>query len=444
MLSRHLRRVRAWSAAGLFACAAVAGAFADEPANPLPAPDSTARAVDILKAEQDGLIQLKVRGQGADRVRFSLQSSSKQRLRIVLPPGLVAACTTAQGGAGGFQSMGLGVPTDSPGRFGEFRGSGQTEGFRSMPVDAEPTGGILVPPGQTVQLNVPSVCLNFGIDTPTPKDVFKLMTVEDYTPDARHRKALRSAAILGTSQGVAQAIMWHVFNGMPFEQIATQAAKYVNINEVGLAARFVQALDASDATDLVDPAYFTQARVMVRVQGEGLLAKQAKRLNEELAGQTVLGLPVRVVDEMPSSEAVLSSLFINVALNSSGSNQTRGRMQVRHASIQSGWRLLGQPALQADSAAAQLDGKALAGAIDRAIAAAFVSARPARHAPGMTTFRIDNRLPFTLAGIELATGAKGHEANVGLDRLGIGPNRSAFAAVPADKGIVQRVIANGL
>src|SRR5512135_52114 len=99
------------------------------------------------------------------------------------------------------------------------------------------------------------------------------MDVDEYSPDPRVRKALRSLATYGTSHGTAQAVMWRVCNNLPFEFMAEQTTKVMNVHEIALAARFVAALDASASPDLVDLAYLTEARVFVQVQGDGVLAK---------------------------------------------------------------------------------------------------------------------------------------------------------------------------
>ena len=121
-----------------------------------------------------------------------------------------------------------------------------TAGFRSIaPTGASRPCTVTVPVGQRVEIAIPAVCLNYGMPTPTPRDKFELMDVNDYSRDPRVRKALRSLATLGTSHGVAQATMWHLCNGVPFEFMGSSKGKVVNVHEVALAARFVAAVDAS-------------------------------------------------------------------------------------------------------------------------------------------------------------------------------------------------------
>lgn len=306
MLWRHLCLARAWSAAGLSTCLIFAGSAFAEPEEPSPATGAVTETVRVLDARQAGDIELEVRGQGQDRVKFAIRNTSSKRLNVVLPPGLVAASATGQRGGGGFQSMGLGTPTNRPGGFGQFQGAAGSEGglhsIPATPGDAQ-ASTVTVPAGKSVDLTLPAVCLNFGMPTPTGRDRFELMDVNEYTGDPRARKALRSLATLGTSQGVAQAAMWRICNDVPFDLMRAQAGKVINPHEVALAARFVDAVDASGDSEVIDPSYLAESRLFIRVQGEGDLATEAHRLQEGLQGLHLMGLPLCVVSDKETPTA---------------------------------------------------------------------------------------------------------------------------------------------
>ncbi len=288
MLWRHLWLVRAWSAAGLLTCTTFGASALAEPEEPAPAAGDVTKTVRILEARQAGDLALDVRGHGQETVRVAIQNKSDKRLNVILPPGLVATSALGQGGrgggGGGFQSMGLGAVGNRAGGFGQFQNGTSESGFQSIPVtviDEKPARAVTVPVGKTVELNLPSVCLNYGLPTPTPRDRFELVDVDQYSQNPRVRKALRSLATYGTSHGTAQAVMWNVCNNLPFEFMGEQTTKIMNVHEIALAARFVEGLDASGSnpTGLVDPAYLTEARIFVQIQGDGALAKEAERLN---------------------------------------------------------------------------------------------------------------------------------------------------------------------
>jgi hypothetical protein len=438
MMWQHLSWVRAWSAAGLLTGSIIGSAAMAEPAEPAPDASAGVETVGVLAAQQAGDLTLKLRGQGQDKVRFSVRNNSAKRLNVVLPPGLVAASVTGQ-----LQSMGLGSVNNAPGGFGSFRSAPPESGLRSVPPADPRADAVPVPAGQTVEFNVPAVCLNYGMPTPTPRDSFNLVDVDDYSPDPRVRKALKTLATLGTSHGTAQATMWRVCNNVPFPMMTTQFAKVVNTHEIALASRFIEALDASGSGDLVDPSYLTEARVFVHVRAEGPLYRDAKRLDGELDGLRILGMPVRVVGENETPTTSAPALHLNITLTGSREGETKGRVSVRHATS-GGWLPLGQATFSEGTAAADLHGSELARTVDHAVAAAFVTAKPFRRSAGSTTMKIENRLPFTLSSVVVKAGTSAGAPTVPLKALGIGPARTGLAPLQAATGTVESVELNGL
>ncbi len=434
----------------------IGASVAGEPAEPTPGPETQAETVKVLDAEKAGALAVDVRGQGQDRVRIALRNTSGKRLNVVLPPGLVASSAVGQGaagggapgggGGGGFQSMGLGAPSNKPGGFGQFNGGRAEPGFRSIAPAADPSANLVtVPAGQKVDVEIPAVCLNFGLPTPTPRDKFRLVDVDDYSKDARVRRALRSLATLGTSQGTAQAAMWRVCNNVPFEMMLAKGEKVVNPAEVALASRFVEAIDAQ-GSELVEPAYLAEARIFVSVEGEGMLGKDARRLASALDGLRVLGLPVRVTAPGEAPKATSPALHLGVTLLAAPSGETRGRVVVQAASGlgEPSWNTLGLVHFKDASNASALDPGSLARDLDHAVASAFVSTKVARRSPGSTTLRVENRLPFTLAHLTIKAGTSSGAPMVDLGAVGVGPGRSGLVTIPAANGSVDRVELNGL
>lgn len=449
MLWRHLCLVRAWSAAGLLGgltLLSTSQATAQTPraADPEPTTPPVAlvtETVDLLKASKAGDLNIVARGQGQDRVRLTIRNTGKKRLNVVLPPGLVASAAAAQGR--GLQSMGLGAVSNLPGAFGQFKGTGSQDGLRSVPV-AGSQAAVTVPTQETLELTIPAVCLNYGLPTPTPKDVFTLVDVDDYTGDPRVRKALRSLHLYGTSQGVAQAVMWRVCNDLSFEEMASQAGKVMNQYEIALAARFVEALDASTGLDLVDASGLSQSRLFVRIQGEGVLAGDANRLNEQIERYRLLGLPVQSLEQGEVPSAAAPALFVKVTLTGAKVGETRGRIAVSYSAAPDQWTPLGKVSFQDTSSVAVLDGQSLARSLDEALASAFISVKPARRTVGDTNLKVVNRLPFTVSALTLKAGASAGAPSVPFDAVGIGPGRSVLLPIQAAGGSIERVELNGL
>ena len=412
MLRRHLCPVRVWPAVGLFSGLMILGSSPataqssrpDDPEKISPPANVAMDTVDLLKASKVGDLSVVARGQGQDRVRLTVRNTSSKRLNVVLPAGLVASAA-GQGQGRGLQSMGLGMFFNRPGSFGQFRGTGGDEGRQSVAIDDSALNpSMTVPAGESLDVTVAAVCLNFGLPAPTPRDKLTLVDVADYSTDSRVRKSLRSLCLLGTSQGVAQAVMWRVCNDLSFEAMASQAGKVINEHEIALAARFIEALDGSTASDMVDARTLTEGRVFVKIQGEGALANDSERLNKQVEKFHLLGLPVRVVDrdELPSMSA---ALFIKVVLTDGKTGETRGRIMVSHSSAADQWAPLGKARFQDTRSVYVLDGKVMSQIIDRAIGAAFVTVKPARRTVGSTTLKVDNHLPFTLATVTVKAGS---------------------------------------
>jgi hypothetical protein len=405
--------------------------------------------VDLLASSKAGDLEVVARGHGQDRVQLTIRNRSTRRLNAVIPPGLVAASTVGQaaGGAGGrLQSIGLGSVSNREGAFGEFRGTARPSGLQSVPV-TEParSGAVTVPVGQTIELTIPGVCLNYGLRAPTPRNIFRLMDVEDYSRDPVVRKALRSLATYGTSHGVAQAVMWRVCNDLPFEMMAEQTGKVMNVHEIALAARFVEALSISGPGELVDPAALCESRIFVQVRGEGSLAAEGKRLGGQLEGLRVFGMPLQVVESEELPAAAAPALFLHVVLTDAKTGETRGRVTVSSCAQADSWLPLGKVLFRDNSSISVLDGPTLLKAVDRAVASAFVTVKPARRSLGSTTLKVENRLPFTISSLVVKAGASSGAPSVPYEGVGVGPARSALLPIEAaTASVVERVELNGL
>jgi hypothetical protein len=457
---RHLCLVRALSAAGLisgmlFLGGSIATAQAPAPVNTEPAAppvEVVTETVDVLQASKAGELSVVARGHGQDQVRMTIKNNSGRRLNVIIPPGLVAASKVAQpgGGAGGrgggLQSIGLGSVTNHEGSFGEFQGEA-VAGLRSVPPAAGPnTNSVAVPPGETIELSVPGVCLNYGLPAPSGRNTLTLMDVDTYTTDPRVRKALRSLATLGTSQGVAQAVMWRVCNDLPFEVMMEQAGgKVMNSHEIALAARFVEAIDDSNSTEMVESATLSESRIFVQVQGEATLAREARRLQGQLDGLRVMGLPLRVVETETFPASSAPALALKVILTEAKTGETRGRIVVTACAQPNAWSPFGKVAFHENSSISVLDGPTLSRAIDRAMAGAFVTVKPARRAVGSTTLRLENRLPFTVSNVVVRAGNSSGAPSVPFQGVGVGPARSALLPLQAaTASLVEHVELNGL
>jgi hypothetical protein len=461
MLWRHLYLVRAWSAAGLVGGMMLLGGSIATAQTPAPAPvrpepsappaEVATDTVDLLEAGKAGDLVVTARGHGQDKVRMTLRNTTKRRLNVIVPPGLVAASKVAQPGAGGgggggrgMQSIGLGAVGNGEGAFGEFQ-DGQP-GLHSIPATGEGRPRpVVVPAGESVDLTVRGVCLNYGLPAPAPRDTLIVMDVDTYTTDPKIRKALRTLATLGTSHGVAQAVMWRLCNDLPFEAMIEQSGKLMNLSEIALAARFVEAIEESTSSALLEPSALTDARILIQVEGQGQLAGDAKRISPQLDGLRLLGLPVKAVDGDSLPPCTAPALGLRVVLTEAKVGEVRGRIIVTSCARADAWTPLGHVAFRENSSISVVDGATLARAIDRAVSGAFVSVKPARRTVGSTTLKVENRLPFTITNLVVRAGNSYGAPSVPFEAVGVGPTRSALLPIQAaTASLVEHVELNGL
>ena len=75
-----------------------------------------------------------------------------------------------------------------------------------------------------------------------------------------------------------------------------------------------------------------------------------------------------------------------------------------HARGGDGWLPLGKVPFRDNSSVSVLDGATLIKVVDRAVASAFVTVKPARRTLGSTTLKVENRLPFTVSNLVVKAG----------------------------------------
>lgn len=77
-----------------------------------------------------------------------------------------------------------------------------------------------IPPQSRVRLDFHSVCLNYGMRTPSERHRYSLVETDKYTQDEKLKELL---ALVGTGKidsDVSQAVAWHLTDGMSYEQLA--------------------------------------------------------------------------------------------------------------------------------------------------------------------------------------------------------------------------------
>src|SRR5262249_31365786 len=125
--------------------------------------------------------------------------------------------------------------------------------------------------------------------------------------------------------------------------------------------------------------------------------------------------------------------------------ETRGRIVVTTCSSPNAWSPFGKVSFRENSSISVVDGATLSRAIDRAMAGAFVTVKPARRTVGSTTLRLENPLPFRVSNVVVRAGNSSGSPSVPFQGVGVGPARSALLPLQAaTASLVEHVELNGL
>jgi len=183
-------------------------------------------SVELFTAVDDGQIDVKVIMKDEFQGRVFITNKTDQPLNVKLPDVVAAVPVLAQfcpcggggagiggcaggggGGAGGQQGAGGGL-----GGGGGFGGGGMMGGGGFFNVPAEKVG----------ELNLRSVCLDHGKNSPRPAMKYQLVPLADFTSDPAVEEMLKLYLKGKISQSAAQAAAWHFCSGMSWEELAAK------------------------------------------------------------------------------------------------------------------------------------------------------------------------------------------------------------------------------
>jgi hypothetical protein len=158
----------------------------------------------------------------------------------------------------------VGGPFGPAGILNTGNGNGnQPFGFPSIPPEwadrkvlEQYQGFAAVPVGKTVQLQMRTVCLNYGRPDPNPGLSYVLTSVEKHSSDPALWQLLENYSPR-TDQKVMQAAAWHLASGLSWDQLARlpdsrlrgTGARLFNVRQVQTAERLVTALEQQMASD---------------------------------------------------------------------------------------------------------------------------------------------------------------------------------------------------
>jgi hypothetical protein len=204
----------------------VPGTFRSAIAIP-PAPNSLAEAklnpVDMFAAQKAGDLEVGLIPRDEKRVTLILTNKGDKPLTIRIPDAFAGAPVLAQiGQPVGFpnnnnnnngrapQSVGIGGPGAQP--------FGMNNGFQQNGFNAP--GFMSIPPGKTVKVRLPAVCLEYGKPTPYPHSPYTVVPLDTVTSAEGVKEVVASLGAGQSDQRLAQLAVWHLANGKSWDSLA--------------------------------------------------------------------------------------------------------------------------------------------------------------------------------------------------------------------------------
>lgn len=255
--------------------------------------DPGAEIVPLFAGRDDGRFDIRMTAQDAHRASVVIENKTDEPLTVALPKAAVGVhvlpqlgASTVFGGPGnnpfsltgtgqqnplgqpgaqGNQSQGVGGPMQATGQ--QTAGPGQSPnpfGFPSVPPEwvgkpelASFAGFATIPAGKAIQLRMRTVCLNYGRPEPSVKKPYRLVPVEEFSPDPVLAELLESYSPR-TNQDAQQAAAWHVANGLTWDQLRQLPDRVPGSPKRMFARAVVE--DAQSLVDRAEVAAKTRAR----------------------------------------------------------------------------------------------------------------------------------------------------------------------------------------
>lgn len=100
---------------------------------------------------------------------------------------------------------------------GGMGGGGMGGGFFSIPAE------------KTLRVPFTSVCLNHGLNEPTPRTKYNVIPVNQYTQDLVLQSLIEMVGTGKLDQHSAQAATWHITDHMSWEELAAKGTGVVRV-----------------------------------------------------------------------------------------------------------------------------------------------------------------------------------------------------------------------
>ena len=170
----------------------------------------------VFDAVRAGDVEVRVVPRDAHQVTVLVHNTTSRAVRIRLPGVLAAVPVLPEPGSPESrrpqqQTQTLGIGHSSPSLARKT-----SKGTRSVP-EVHRGGVFSVPPGKVVRKTLKSVCLQYGIPEPGPRNKYKLAPIDEVVSNDQVSRLL--GYLTPANQRVVQLAAWHLNNKMSWEQL---------------------------------------------------------------------------------------------------------------------------------------------------------------------------------------------------------------------------------
>ena len=196
----------------LFSCAVLSPAFA---ANKRV--EETAINAGLFEAMEAGHVDVKIIPRDATEANVLIKNLTDRPVELRLPKAFASVPVQGQGFGGGGGGIGGGGGGGGQGGGGGFGGGGAGGGG-----GLGGGGNFRVEPEKMQKVKVKTVCLEHGKPDPNPKMAYKIVPLEEFTDNPKIRVLCEALADGHLAQNTAQAVAWHVMDGMSWDELAAK------------------------------------------------------------------------------------------------------------------------------------------------------------------------------------------------------------------------------
>lgn len=259
-----------WKNASCFALLIATTAVALAASPSVPKKDlEPAKTVDLFAGMDAGEVEAVLIQKDSTEGTLMLRNMTKQPLTIKLPGAFAGVPILAQGrrggGAGGMGGGGMGGMGGGGGGMQGMGGGmmgGMGGGMGGM------GGGMMNVGADKVQkVKIASVCLDHGLNDPSPRIAYKPIPIESYAKDPAIAELVKLMTSGKIDQHSAQAAAWHIQNGLSWEELANK----VGVKHIGGAK---------------DP-YFTGSQLERAFVATRIAKEQAEKNSSEESGKSI-------------------------------------------------------------------------------------------------------------------------------------------------------------